>query len=200
MSHELRTPLNAMLGYTELILDDVYGERPDKTRDVLNACTQRQASPRPDQRRARPLQDRSRSTDARSCRLLDAGRGCRRGSGGEVACKRRRTLALTVGLNPTSRAPWRRAQAYPGAAQPRRQRHQIHRRGEVAITAAATNGTITVSVRDSGPGITETDQAKIFQEFQQADVAITREGWDRGLGLDDLEAHCRVAWGPDSVC
>jgi signal transduction histidine kinase len=26
MSHELRTPLNAILGYTELILDSVYGE------------------------------------------------------------------------------------------------------------------------------------------------------------------------------
>jgi signal transduction histidine kinase len=27
MSHELRTPLNAILGYTELILDNIYGER-----------------------------------------------------------------------------------------------------------------------------------------------------------------------------
>src|SRR5262249_46456804 len=30
MSHELRTPLNAILGYTELILDDIYGETPAK--------------------------------------------------------------------------------------------------------------------------------------------------------------------------
>ena len=35
MSHELRTPLNAILGYTELILDDIYGEVPEKIRDVL---------------------------------------------------------------------------------------------------------------------------------------------------------------------
>ena len=28
MSHELRTPLNAILGYTELMLDNVYGETP----------------------------------------------------------------------------------------------------------------------------------------------------------------------------
>src|SRR4029077_1427405 len=35
MSHELRTPLNAILGYTELILDNIYGETPDKMRQVL---------------------------------------------------------------------------------------------------------------------------------------------------------------------
>src|SRR6516165_9350697 len=35
MSHELRTPLNAILGYTELVLDGIYGEAPEKMRNVL---------------------------------------------------------------------------------------------------------------------------------------------------------------------
>ena len=35
MSHELRTPLNAILGYTELVLDGIYGEAPQKAQDVL---------------------------------------------------------------------------------------------------------------------------------------------------------------------
>jgi len=35
MSHELRTPLNAVLGYTELILDNIYGEAPEKMRAVV---------------------------------------------------------------------------------------------------------------------------------------------------------------------
>src|ERR1700736_4677558 len=35
MSHELRTPLNAILGYTELVVDNVYGETPEKMRTVL---------------------------------------------------------------------------------------------------------------------------------------------------------------------
>jgi GAF domain-containing protein len=35
MSHELRTPLNAILGYTELIIDGIYGEAPAKAQAVL---------------------------------------------------------------------------------------------------------------------------------------------------------------------
>jgi len=34
MSHELRTPLNSILGYSELILDSIYGEPPEKMRAV----------------------------------------------------------------------------------------------------------------------------------------------------------------------
>ena len=47
--------------------------------------------------------------------------------------------------------------------------------GEVAIKAEANNGSFYVSVRDTGPGIAAADQAKLFQEFQQADNAITRK-------------------------
>src|SRR6516162_1752214 len=35
MSHELRTPLNAILGYTELVLDGIYGDPPEKMHNVL---------------------------------------------------------------------------------------------------------------------------------------------------------------------
>jgi signal transduction histidine kinase len=55
--------------------------------------------------------------------------------------------------------------------------------GEVAIKAEANNGSFHVSVRDTGPGISAADQAKLFQEFQQGDNAITRKKGGTGLGL-----------------
>ena len=71
MSHELRTPLNAILGYTELILDNIYGDTPEKMRGRIAAHReQRQASSRPHQRRARPFEDRGGTARARAHRLL----------------------------------------------------------------------------------------------------------------------------------
>jgi signal transduction histidine kinase len=55
--------------------------------------------------------------------------------------------------------------------------------GEVAVKAEANNGSFHVSVRDTGPGISAADQARLFQEFQQADNAITRKKGGTGLGL-----------------
>ena len=45
MSHELRTPLNAILGYTELILDNIYGNVPEKIQEVLKRLEKKWASP-----------------------------------------------------------------------------------------------------------------------------------------------------------
>src|SRR5262249_13297369 len=55
--------------------------------------------------------------------------------------------------------------------------------GEFAIKAQWNNGSFRVSVRDTGPCISAAVQAKLFQEFQQADNAITRKKGGTGLGL-----------------
>jgi signal transduction histidine kinase len=55
--------------------------------------------------------------------------------------------------------------------------------GEIMIKASASDGAYNLAVRDTGPGISEADQQKLFQEFQQADNSITKSKGGTGLGL-----------------
>ncbi|WP_430420108.1 PAS domain S-box protein [Phenylobacterium sp.] len=59
--------------------------------------------------------------------------------------------------------------------------------GEVAVSAIYADGRLKVSVRDSGAGMTEAQQARLFQRFSQVDGDAARAGGGTGLGL----AICR---------
>jgi len=56
-------------------------------------------------------------------------------------------------------------------------------RGEVAVRVKRRNGELTVEVRDTGIGITDTDRARLFQPFTQLDSGLTRRHGGTGLGL-----------------
>jgi signal transduction histidine kinase len=55
--------------------------------------------------------------------------------------------------------------------------------GEVSVEVSVSNESFLVSVTDTGPGLSKTDQRKIFEEFQQSDGSSTREKGGTGLGL-----------------
>jgi signal transduction histidine kinase len=74
--------------------------------------------------------------------------------------------------------------------------------GEVVIEASSADRSFKIAVRDTGPGISQADQAKLFQEFQQADNSITKRKGGTGLGLAIskriIEMHGGKIW-VDSV-
>lgn len=184
MSHELRTPLNAILGYTELILDQIYGEMPDRMRSVLERV----------QINGRHLL--GLINDVLDLAKIEAGQltlSIVDYSLPEVVhgvftavepLAREKRLALKVDVP---------AQLPRGRGDERRINQVLLNlvgnaikftdAGEVAIRACAANGSFTVAVQDTGPGIAEIDQGKIFDEFQQVDNSSTRKKTGSGLGL-----------------
>jgi len=71
--------------------------------------------------------------------------------------------------------------------------------GEVVVDATIDGGMLMVSVRDTGIGIAETDQARIFESFEQADGGITRRHGGTGLGLAIARQLVRLHGGTITV-
>jgi PAS domain S-box-containing protein len=184
MSHELRTPLNAILGYTELIIDNVYGDTPDKMRGVLERI----------ERNGRHLL--GLINDVLDLSKIEAGQLIL--ALGEYSLK---NVVHTVFSAVEPLAKEKKLEFKVELPPELPQGHGDERRltqvllnlvgnaikftdvGEVAIEAAQVDGSFEVAVRDTGPGISAVDQAKLFQEFQQADNSITRNKGGTGLGL-----------------
>jgi signal transduction histidine kinase len=183
MSHELRTPLNAVLGYAELIADGVYGETTERMREALGRI----------RRNGKHLL--GLVNDVLDLSKIEAGQltlalvDCSIRDmvfdvqGATASLAQEKHIGLTVDVAPD----------LPETQADERKLTQVllnlvgnaikfTDQGGVEIKAAAANGSITVSVHDSGPGISESDQARIFEEFQQVQ-GTAREKGGTGLGL-----------------
>ena len=55
--------------------------------------------------------------------------------------------------------------------------------GEVRVSAKAVDGHFNISVTDTGPGIPEQEQVRIFEQFHQVDSSLTKAVGGTGLGL-----------------
>ena len=53
----------------------------------------------------------------------------------------------------------------------------------VQVSASATAADVTLSVRDTGCGIAEADQARVFEKFEQVTGGRMRAAGGTGLGL-----------------
>jgi signal transduction histidine kinase len=204
MSHELRTPLNAILGYTELMADGAYGEPSEKMMGVLKRL---ESNGRHLLGLINDVLDLSKieagqlALDLADYTVADIAQTVRSTLEPLAADKK---LAFKVEVAPD---------LPPGRGDGRRLTQVLINlvgnaikftdTGEVVIQAEANNGSFQVSVRDTGPGISTTDQAKLFQEFQQADNAITKKKGGTGLGLAIskriIEMHGGKIWVESQV-
>jgi signal transduction histidine kinase len=196
MSHELRTPMNAILGYTELIMDHIYGEVPEKISEVLERV----------QQSGHHLLDLI--NDVLDISKMEAGQltlALNDYSLAEVvqtvfsavqSLAVEKGLALTVSLPddlPLGKGDERRlAQVLLNLLG---NAIKFTEAGEVQVRATAADGAFTVAVSDTGPGISEADQQKIFEAFQQADSSIARKKGGTGLGLSIVKRIIEIHGG-----
>ena len=184
MSHELRTPLNGILGFSELLVDGIYGPLPDAALEVLDRI---QKDGRHLLGLINDVLDISK-IDADQLKLSLEDYSLQ--SIVETVVASTGSLAQAKGIEVKTLVP---PDLPIGRGDERRLTQVLLNivgnaikftdTGSVEIRVEATNGHFTIAVQDTGPGIPPEDQARIFEEFQQVDNSITREKGGTGLGL-----------------
>ena len=171
MSHELRTPLNAVIGFSEVLEDQLFGELNDKqleyVRDIL-------ASGRHLLALINDILDLAKVEAGRMD--LDVGMfSAEEAVQSSITQIRERAAAKRhrgrVGRRRGRRdRQRRRAQGAAGAREPALQRGQVHagRRTGRRVRRAAWTTTSRSSVADTGIGIAPDERDRVFQEFEQA--------------------------------
>jgi signal transduction histidine kinase len=184
MSHELRTPLNAILGYAELVLDGIYGDAPEKMRNVLERI----------QTNGKHLL--GLINDVLDLSKIEAGQLVLTLNDYSIKDMMQSVYVAVEPLAGNKKLGFKLEvpSNLPAAHGDERRLSQVllnlvgnaikfTDNGEVAMKAAAANGSYTIAVTDTGPGIAEADQAKIFEEFQQSESTHTKAKGGTGLGL-----------------
>ncbi len=205
MSHELRTPLNAIIGFSEVLQERMFGEVNPKQAEYLDDII---ASGRHLLALINDILDLSKIEAGRMeldlarfhlPQALEHGlavvreRAARHGVAlelrlddgvGDVVADERKIRQVLLNLLSN-------AVKFTPAG------------GRVALSASAGNGSVEISVSDTGVGIAPGDQEVIFEEFRQVggDGAHKREGTGLGLALAKkfVELHGGKLWVASAV-
>jgi signal transduction histidine kinase len=184
MSHELRTPMNAILGFNEMILDDLYGEVPAHLREPL---TDIQVNGKHLLKLINDVLDLSKieagrmelalaeysvqdviGTVGTSLQSLAAEKGVHLVVGAQPGIP----LAFGDGMRITQCLLNLAANAL-----------KFTKEGKVEVWVEREGENLHYRVSDTGIGIPKDRLDLIFGEFQQADAAVAREFGGTGLGL-----------------
>ena len=182
VSHELRTPLTAIRGYIEALLDD----EPDgtDTRKFLEIIARHSARMErlvSDLLRLARLDARQEALDLASCDMQQLFNTVVGDVALTVESKRQH---ITTAVDPAAG----RITADPGKLHDVLRNlveNAVHYSPEAAaiqLEATHDDGTIRISVSDSGPGIPPDDLSRVFERFYRVDKSRSRPG-GTGLGL-----------------
>jgi signal transduction histidine kinase len=199
MSHELRTPMNAILGFTELLLDGIYGDLADPHREPLEDI---RTNGRHLLRLINEVLDLAKIEAGRmeltvseyivadvvnavhaSLRALAEEKGL------EFTTAVEPDLPLAVG---DSQRITQCLMNLVGNAV------KFTTAGRVTIAVERRDDMLLYGVADTGIGIPEGQRQTIFDEFRQADATVTRNFGGTGLGLSItkkfIELHAGRIW------
>ncbi len=204
VSHELRTPMNAILGFNEMILDQVYGDISDELRRPLSDIQQ---SGRHLLRLISDVLDLSKIEAGRmdlvlgEYSVLDTVTAVRVSLASLAAEKGLEFVVSTPAEMPLAYGDGRRVTQcllnLAGNAL------KFTRQGRVEIAVDLLNEMLRFRVSDTGIGISREQIDKLFTEFQQADATIAREFGGTGLGLSItrkfVEMHEGRVWAESEI-
>ena len=170
MSHELRTPLNAIIGFSEALLERMFGEMNEKQEEYLKDI---HSSGRHLLSLINDILDLSKIEAGRMelelSELRSADRARQRDDAGARACAdataSRSSCAWTRG---SARSAPTSASSSRSCSTCSRTRSSSRRTaGRVEVAAQPERNSVEVAVADTGIGIAPEDQAAVFEEFRQ---------------------------------
>ncbi len=199
MSHELRTPLNAIIGFSEVLLERMFGELNAKQEEYLRDIF---ASGRHLLSLINDILDLSKVEAGRmELELADFDLGEALTSAATLVRERagRKEIALHVTVD---------ARLGQVRADERKIRQVLlnllsnaikftPERGRIEVRAVPADGVAQVSVTDTGVGIAPEDQETVFEEFRQVGASSAKqEGTGLGLALCRklVELHGGKIW------
>jgi signal transduction histidine kinase len=204
MSHELRTPLAAILGYAELMQEGFYEPLGQKSLDALTRIRSNGKhllgliNTVLDIAKIESGQFTLNMSEYAIESIVETVR-----SATESLAQNKKLLlktdvakSLPIGLGDEQRLTQVLLNLVGNAI-------KFTDRGEVRVTAKAVNGHFNVSVVDTGPGIPEQEQTRIFDQFHQVDSSLTKAKGGTGLGLaiakQIVEMHGGRIWVESTV-